>query len=375
MSQIRRHSQRWLLTALIGIVLIAVGFGAGTLMAQSGVSSKVMKAFTSAPAEACPAHPRYVKWSQPVRGITFSGLQDFVLTSQTVTMMERQERAAKNYWKANHVRIQILQDRLVGHNGKQWNSHYFYYVRKVIDYAIGIGLSVDINDQTEVSVGYADNEPGPTYATKMFWLRMMNYWTNNPKVDFDLFNEPRNMDWNVWKNGGSVAGFPDHYIGEQALVSYIRKEGAQNQIWVEGINWGSTLAGVPMLKGGNIVYTFHHPGSPHPEEDVVPGPAVWDPSFGCLAARGVKVLDGEFANYVGNFYWVRHPGASVRRYLAYLQAHHVGVECWTLTAGSLNANADYMTVSKEPQGDGQIIRQFFMAQAHAEYLLASKKRR
>lgn len=327
------------------------------------------------PAAPAVAHPHYVKWDQPVRGITLSGLQNFIINGSTVSMMERQTRAARNHWKANTIRFQILQNRLVGPEGHVFNKHYFYFVRKVVDYARSIGLTVVLNDQTEISMGFANNEPAPNKTTEAFWGRLMGYWANDPQIIFDLFNEPRNENWDQWKNGGYIPGFEGKYIGEQELVNYIRGEGANNEIWVEGINWASTLAGVPILKGKNIVYTFHHPGSPHPDKNVIPGPKVWWDSFGYLAAEGYKVLDGEFANYIGNYYWDNHPGRSVRTYLAYLQMHHIGVLCWSLVAGSLNANADYRSESDEPQGDGKIIGQFFHRQAVGERIATLAARR
>jgi hypothetical protein len=320
-------------------------------------------------------HPHYAAWDQPIRGITLSGPQDFLVNSSTVSMLARQSRAAKNHWKANTIRLQILQDRLVGPNGRTFNKHYFYFVRQAITYALHLGVTVVLNDQTEISMGFANNEPAPDHATKVFWDRMMGYWANNPKVVFDLFNEPRNQTWDQWLKGGKIDGFPGTYIGEQFLVNHIRREGATNVIWVEGINWASTLAGVPILKGTGIVYTFHHPGSPHPDKAAIPGPKIWWASFGYLAAEGYKVVDGEFANYIGNYYWDHHPGRSVRAYLAYLDAHHIGVVCWSLVAGSLNANADYESESKEPQGDGRIIQSYFQKQSIAERISVLAKRK
>jgi hypothetical protein len=62
--------------------------------------------------------------------------------------------------------------------------------------------------------------------------------------------------------------------------------------------WGSTLAGVPLLHGKGIVYSFHHPGSPWPSQAPVTE-ATWNRAFGYLASRGIPVVDGEFVNYAG----------------------------------------------------------------------------
>ena len=341
---------------IINVVMLAVGFGAALASTQIHLAHS-----SGALVPVSVPHPHYAQWQQPVNGITLSGLQDFIVNGSTVGMMERQMHAARNYWKANTIRLQILQDRLRGADGRTLNQHYLYFIKQVVNYGIRIGLTVVLNDQTEVSMGFADNEPAPDHATLEFWSTMMIQWANNPHVIFDLFNEPRQETWSQWKNGAVIAGV--HYMGMQPLINWIRGENANNVIWVEGINWASTLAGVPILKGANIVYTFHHPGSPHPDASVIPGPKIWWESFGYLAAEGYHVLDGEFANYIGNYYWDVHPGPSVRAYLTYLQDHHIGLLCWSLVAGSLNANGDYESMSQEPQGDGHIIRAFFRTAA------------
>jgi hypothetical protein len=361
----------WPVLLLTNIMSIFVALMAGLII--TGLNQAPNGAIPPPPAPIV-AHPHYASWVQSVRGITLSGYQDFIVNDSTVAMIERQERAARNHWKANTIRLQLLQDRLVGGRGDSWNKHYFYYIRKGIKYALGLGLKVVINDQTEVSMGFAKNEPAPDHATQVFWEHMMIQYANDPNVIFDLFNEPRNETWDQWLNGGKLEGWDGTYIGEQQLVNYIRGEGANNEIWVEGINWASTLAGVPILKGKDIVYTFHHPGSPHPDKAVIPGPRIWWDSFAYLAAEGYRVLDGEFANYIGNYYWDNHPGRSVRAYLTYLAAHHIGVLCWSLVAGSLNANGDYRSESAEPQGDGQIIGQFFRNQTIMERIATVAKR-
>jgi hypothetical protein len=313
-------------------------------------------------ADAASTTPHYATWHRSVDGITLSGLQDFVLSDSIIVMMERQELAARDYWKANTIRLQIEQDRAVGSQGHIWNRHYMYFVRTVVDYGLSIGLTVVLNDQTEISVGFANNEPMPDEATRAFWGRMMALWGNNHKVVFDLFNEPRMCGWGVWLNGGWCQGI--HAIGTQSLVDFIRAH-ANNEIWVEGINWASTLAGVPILSGSGIVYTFHHPGSPHADKKARLTTKILWLSFGYLAAEGYKVLDGEFANYIGNYYWDKNPGPSVRAYLAYLHAHHIGLLCWSLVPGSMDAGAAYNLAGKEPQSDGTIVLHFFQRDAKA----------
>jgi hypothetical protein len=125
-------------------------------------------------------------------------------------------------------------------------------IRRLVDYALRQHMTVILNAQTEISMGFASNENLPTRATYACWRYLAQYYGHNPHVVFDLFNEPRFCDWQQW------------HAAFQPLVIYPRNIGAENQLWVEGLWWGATLAGVPLLNGQGIVYSFHHPGSPWP---------------------------------------------------------------------------------------------------------------
>jgi hypothetical protein len=301
------------------------------------------------PAQTRPAGARYFAWPHgaPI-GITLSGLQAYLFGPTNVTTMENQMRAAKLDWHANTIRLQIIQDKLVGEGGHHYRPAYMAYVRQIVAFGLHLGLTMVLNAQTEQSTGYALSEPLPDYATSVFWQQMMRWYKNNPRVVFDLFNEPRKSDWQQWQ------------AATQPLIDQIRAAGARNQIWLEGLNWDSTLAGVPLLHDPlhNLAYTIHHPGSDRGGTGPAPTTAQLGAAFGNLAARGIRVVDAEFANYTGSYDWVQ-PGRNVRRYLAYLTAHHVGLRAWSLLPGALNSTLDYASVSREPQGDGALLRDWF----------------
>ena len=286
-------------------------------------------------------------------GITLSGLQQYLLSPTTVSTMERQIYAAKHSWHANTVRFQILQDRMVGASGNYYAAYYMRDVRAVTNYALHQHLRVVLNAQTELSMGYALSESLPTRATTVFWDHIMHYYKNNPRVIFDLFNEPRRCNWEQWQ------------YSFQRLINHIRGEGARNTIWLEGLDWGSTLEDVPLLHGGKLVYTFHHPGAPWPNQAPV-NKSTWNKAFGYLAKEGIPVVDAEFANYVGSYDWqapyIRHghnPGKLVRNYLAYLRHNNIGMLAWSLLPGALNKTQHYDSVTVEPQGDGTLVRDWF----------------
>ena len=303
-------------------------------------------AYRDCPVSDCSAYPA----PADVRGLTIATLQNWILYTRAA---KAQIRAAAA-WHVNTVRLQIVQDKMVGAAGKSFSPRYANAVRAIVHYALHHGLFVVLNAQTEISLGFARNEPMPTAATYAFWRHMATLYGPNPRVVFDLFNEPRDCTWPQWR-----AAF-------QPLVSYVRAHGSRNQLWVEGINWGSTLAGVPLLRGQGIVYEFHHPGSPWPctpsacgaPQRLPVGVATWDAAFGDLAAGGVPVVDGEFVNFMGGYYWPRST-QMVTRYFTYLRFHHIGVVAWSLQPGIMTATNRETTAVSEPQGAGRLFWRYF----------------
>jgi hypothetical protein len=288
-------------------------------------------------------------------GITLSGLQSWLpasaafsrniaLPADRIATMKAQIYAAHRYWNANVIRFQILQDKLVGASGRVFSAAYMQNIRSVTDYTLSLGMTVVLNAQTELSPGFTRNERLPTRATRSFWQHMA-FYANNDQVIFDLFNEPRQCSWSEWRRA------------MQGLLNYVRQTGARNTVWVEGRWWGSTLAGVPLLHGPGIVYSFHHPGSPWPGQAPVTT-ATWNRAFGNLADRGIPVVDGEFVNYAGGYHW-KHPRVTIPRYLRYLSAHHIGMTAWTLLPGVMNSTNDYASATTEPHGDGSLVKHWF----------------
>lgn len=324
----------------------------GKYLVQSMLASlAVAGGLLTAPAAATATTVRSVP-----HGITLSGLQDWLpataafspaiaVPADRITTMKAQISAARSDWNANVIRFQIVQDKLVGANGHVYSAVYMRDIQEVTDYALSLGLNVVLNAQTEVSAGFTRDEPLPTQATRSFWRHVMAVYANNPHVIFDVFNEPRHCSWPEWHHA------------MQGLVDYIRSAGARNTLWVEGRWWGSTLAGVPLLRGRGIVYSFHHPGSPWPHQLPV-NQTTWNRAFGYLASRGVPVVDGEFVNYAGGYHWPE-PGVMVRRYLRYLSAHHIGMKPWTLLPGVMNSSTDYGSATVEPAGDGRQVQRWF----------------
>ena len=75
---------------------------------------------------------------------------------------------------------------------------------------------------------------------------------------FELYNEPHDVSWSVWKSGGAT-GEGLQAVGMQQLYDTVRATGAQNLVIIGGLDWAYDLSGVPAnrIDGYNIVYATH----------------------------------------------------------------------------------------------------------------------
>jgi hypothetical protein len=280
-------------------------------------------------------------------GITLSGLENYTISPSLLNYMKRQIYAARYYWLSNTIRLQIVQARMIG-DGYSPDSRYMSAVRELTGYALSLGLKVVLNDQTENSIGYSSHAQLPDVATEMFWEYVAEFYVNNPNVIFDIFNEPRRCNWSQW------------YNAFQWIVNGLRRQGINNTFWIEGIDWGSTLEGIPLLTGKNLVYSFHHPGCSW-QYNCQMNEAEWYNSFGYLAKEGVPVVDGEITFYNGGFDF---PTPKIHQFLSYLFNLHIGLMAWSELGGVLNGRTGLYSVSHEPDGAGSIFKKWFAFHPH-----------
>jgi hypothetical protein len=108
-----------------------------------------------------------------------------------------------------------------------------------------------------------------------FWIDAAKKYANNPAVLFNLYNEPRDVTWEVWKNGGAITevinrgGNNEKRLtyttpGHQKILNDIRALGANNIIIAGGLDWAYDLRGIAgdyaledTPEGNGIIYETH----------------------------------------------------------------------------------------------------------------------
>lgn len=228
-----------------------------------------------------------------LQGVAIASLEwsaggDNILKSVTNALTE---------WNANAIRLAVKSDFWFGRG--PWQNDKGVKYRALVDDVVrqvqqrGAWVVIDLHEYRAPQQKHAD-----------FWRDVGTRYANHPGVIFGLLNEPHDIPWDVWRDGGWVTDKPKakkgvftenqapvrsfHSVGMQRLVDVARKTGARNLVSAGGLDWAYDLSGILEghaleERGGNgIMYETH----------VYPWKRGWQKSFLDAAARH-PILVGE----------------------------------------------------------------------------------
>ncbi len=188
-----------------------------------------------------------------------------------------------------------------------------------------------------------------------FWRGLATQYANDPRVIFEIYSEPHDVSWALWRNGGQVPIRNTSYgtPGMQALVSLVNGLAPNRLVVVGGLTYAFDLSGVSAgyaISGRNIVYTTH------PYDYSNKQPWAWPGAFLNLAQR-VPVIASEF----GEFDRGAHYNQLVIRQF---QGLRTGYFAWAWTAG--NGTTDLLAAggwNGTPSPYGRYIRAAMLGHA------------
>jgi endoglucanase len=205
-------------------------------------------------------------------------------------------------WNANVVRIGLNQDFWIAESPLA-DPNYASLVDSAIRWAeiAGMDVILDLHWSDRGVLGGCDPAGGcqqlmPDANSLRFWTEVATRYRNDGRVMFELYNEPHDVSWDVWRNGGDT-GQGWQAVGMQQIYDAVRATGAENLVVIGGLDWAYDLSGVPAnrIDGHNIVYATHpyrFPGAFQRE------PALWGTFWGFLA-RTDPVIVTEFGDISG----------------------------------------------------------------------------
>lgn len=227
-------------------------------------------------------------------------------------------------WKANTIRLPMSQDRWFGFGPEQKGvdesgERYRSQVDEIVEAVAARNKYVILDLHRSNSNTWGEFISGcmPDMNSLVFWKEVAGRFKNHPNVLFDLYNEPFQTTWDIWKNGGDVTvwyaktdvgqqimfekenrddliALTYHVPGMQKMIETVRAVGAKNVLTIGGLDWSYELEGIvngyaPDDCGGNGIILDAHL---YPCKDL----DKWDEHV-TVAADQYPILLGECGHY------------------------------------------------------------------------------
>jgi hypothetical protein len=199
-------------------------------------------------------------------------------------------------WKANVVRLSLNQGFWLAGSSVYAAGYERLVEQNVANIeAEGMDVILDLHwsDRGDLTSKPAQQRMADQNSVT-FWRAVAEKFKGDGRVIFELYNEPHDVEWSVWKNGGASGdGFT--VAGMQALYNAVREAGAYNLVIIGGLRFAFDLSGVPQnrIQGYNIVYATH----PYNYADKLQ--PTWNTAWGFLAASD-PIIVTEFGDTTGS---------------------------------------------------------------------------
>lgn len=249
-------------------------------------------------------------------------------------------------WGANVTRLSLNQGFwLPGH--AKYDGQYQANIDQAIQWAHEAGLDVILDlhwsDRGDMNNTDTKQQRMADKNSVAFWQSVAMRYSLDNGVLFELYNEPHDVSWDVWRNGGdSGDGF--QVIGMQSLYDTVRGAGANNLILVGGLDYAFDLSGISQnrITGGNIVYVTH------PYDFANKSPGMWEVKFGFLAAT-----DPIFITEFGSFDCSTSYTSTL---LKYAKDRGMSWTGWAWYPGGCNFPALINNWNGDPSAPGQVVK-------------------
>ena len=180
-------------------------------------------------------------------------------------------------WHVNIIRLPLSQDRWFGkapeQNGdsKPYRALVSQFVDECATQNCYIILDLHWSDCNEWGANIGQHSMPDTNSV-VFWKDFAPLYANNPAVLFDLYNEPHDVSWDVWLNGGTILDKPNQRgavaknyqcVGMQAMLDAVRSTGAKNVVICGSLDWAYDFSGILDGRqlsdpdGNGVIYSNH----------------------------------------------------------------------------------------------------------------------
>jgi hypothetical protein len=245
-------------------------------------------------------------------------------------------------WHANVIRLPVHDDFYFGYGKGQSDkgAGYRALIADAVNTAAARGAYVVLD---------LHRYRAPTAEHAAFWSDLAGHYKNHPAIIFELLNEPHDITWDVWRNGGKVVDKKKappakdgvvaennesttsfESVGMQRLLETVRDAGADNLVIAGGLDWGYDLSEVvkeyaltDRANGHGVMYSSH----------VYPWKSDWRGKF-LAAAEKYPVFIGECGGEIERLPFIppeRHedPHTWCPDMIAAIQKHKLNWTAWS----------------------------------------------
>jgi endoglucanase len=260
-------------------------------------------------------------------------------------------------WKANVVRIALNQDFWLA-DSPIADPNYPATVDAAVQWAEQAGMDVilDLHWSDAGVLGSCKSNCQQVMADTnsiTFWSQVATTYKNDGRVLFELYNEPHDVSWTIWKSGGQTVGGWTA-AGMQQLYDAVRATGADNLVVIGGLNYAFDLSGVATnrISGYNILYATHPYGGSADK-----GPNAWDSGFGSLSRTDPVIMTefGDGQDCSGASY-TPAINSYISSLLSYADQHLVSWTAWAWFNGGCQFPSLIMDWTGTPTPPGTLVQ-------------------
>jgi endoglucanase len=241
--------------------------------------------------------------------------------------LEEAQKVAYDKWHANTIRLPLSQDRWFGKASDQSDDGTLYRAKvdRMANVALGrhkyLILDLHWSDAAEWGKNIGQHKM-PDANSLAFWKDVAPRYKNNPYVGYDLYNEPHDVTWDIWRDGGEVSetvegkGLKYRAVGMRTLLQTVRDSGAKNWVIISGLEWSRDFRGIASgyaLTDDRIIYGIHI----YPWQN-------WD-NFKGIVGR----YPATFMEFGAQPQFAVDPPKWLKEFWEYADANGLGWVCWS----------------------------------------------
>lgn len=155
--------------------------------------------------------------------------------------------AAMASWHINTVRVPLNEDCWLGINGAPAAYSGANYQNAIESYvsrlhAAGLIAVLDLHWTAAGSAQSTNQQDMPDADhAPAFWSSVATAFKADSSTLFDLFNEPHDVSWTCWRDGGDC-GIGYQVAGMTSLLTAVRNTGATNPVMLGGLAYANDLS-------------------------------------------------------------------------------------------------------------------------------------